>query len=98
MAKLRVFVLGLMIFLRLVDSHDMVLSITSIGLWITIIKVAMVRQPSLVDLTALAAMLLSYAHKRHLGHSVLQEKSDDSADVKGDSSPGGHSDILGVPA
>jgi len=76
----------------------MVLSITSIGLWITLVKVAMATQPSLVDLTALGAMLLSYAHKRHLGHSVLREKSDDSADVKGDSPPGGPSDILGAPA
>jgi len=89
--------LKVLVFLRLVDSHDMVLSMTSIGLWITIIKIAMVRRPSLVDLTALGAMLLSYAHKRHLAPRESL-KVDDSADSKSDSPSGGSSDVSGAPA
>ncbi len=89
--------LKLLVFLRLVDRHDMVLSVTSIGLWITIIKVAMVRQPSLVDLTALGAMLLSYAHKRHLAPRE-SSKTNDSSDSESDSPPGGPSDVPGASA
>lgn len=51
-------------FLRLVDKHDRVLSLTDIGLWIVLIKLALVKQPSVVDLTALAAMLLARGHKK----------------------------------
>jgi hypothetical protein len=51
-------------FLRVVDGHDQTLSLTSIGLIVVLVKIALVPQPSLVDLGALLGTLLLYAHKR----------------------------------
>jgi len=54
-------------FTRVMDAHDGVISLTDLGTWIVLIKIACTRQPALPDLAALLGMLLARAHKKHLG-------------------------------
>jgi len=59
------------IFFRLVDAHDWVISLTDVGTWVVLVKIAISRQPSLPDLTALMAMLLARAHKKYIGRDAV---------------------------
>ncbi len=66
------FLLRALVFLRLADAHDSPLSLTDIGTWIVLIKIAILRQPTLPDLAALLAMLLARAHKHYLGAGAVK--------------------------
>lgn len=57
-------VLRFLTWARIVDAHDGVVSLTCVALWVTIVKLALVREASVPDLAALMAALLAYAHKR----------------------------------
>lgn len=68
----------LLIWLRLVDKHDVVLSLTHLGIWICLGKVALSPQPTIADLTALLALLLAKQHTKHLqtAKEALQSTND----------------------
>lgn len=55
-----------LVFLRLVDPHDQTLSLTSIALIIVIVKLAMVKTPSVYDLGGLLLALANYNAKKWL--------------------------------
>jgi hypothetical protein len=48
-------------------SNDEKLSLTSVGIYIVLIKVAIAPSPSIGDIGALLLVLLNYAHKRYTG-------------------------------
>lgn len=58
------FLAPLLRFLRLVDAHDGVMSLTSLAVWIVLVKLALVHDPSLPDLAALLGSLGLYHAKR----------------------------------
>jgi hypothetical protein len=58
--------ISLLKFLRVVDSADGQVSLTSLGLIVVLVKVALIREPSLVDLGALLGVLAMYSHKKML--------------------------------
>jgi hypothetical protein len=64
--------LRLLTFLRLVDEHDRVVSLTSVCLWVVVGKLALTPSPTLPDIAALLLPLLASAHKRHLGGKLKQ--------------------------
>ncbi len=55
---------SVLIWLRLVDPHDGLLSLTSISLIIALVKFALVREVTLTELTAFLAMAGFYSFKR----------------------------------
>jgi hypothetical protein len=59
--------LRLLTFLRLVDGHDGVVSLTSVALYVAIGKLATTPSLGMADIAALLLPLLASAHKRHLG-------------------------------
>lgn len=65
-----------LIFLRLVDGHDETLSLTNISLIIVITKLALLKNPSMVDISALLLALLNTNIKKLLNKdaAATQEK------------------------
>lgn len=59
------FLLRILTWLRLVDPHDGNLSLTSIGFILALIKLALLRDVSLTELTAFLAMAGLYSFKRN---------------------------------
>ena len=51
----------LLAFLRVVDFHDRLVSVTNVAVIVCIAKVALTVDPSITELTALMAALLSYS-------------------------------------
>lgn len=66
MNKIKDLVFKVMIFFRLVDAHDMTLSITNIALYITLYKLATVEQASMTDVGAVMVSLSNYGLKKYL--------------------------------
>jgi hypothetical protein len=62
-------------FLRLVDEHDKLLSLTNLALIVCIVKLAWLHNVSLPDLGAFFLGLLSYSWKRHgKAQAVVKEE------------------------
>jgi len=57
---------SILAFFRIYDPARGTLSLTDLGTWLALVKIAWVRQPSLVDLTALVAMFLAQGHKKYI--------------------------------
>lgn len=66
MNKIKDLAFKVMIFFRLVDAHDMTLSITNIALYITLYKLATVDQASMVDVGAVMVSLSNYGLKKYI--------------------------------
>jgi len=62
-----------LLFLRLIDKDHGELSLTDIGTYIVLIKLVLIRQPTMVDLTALLAMLLSRGYRRYVTSQPASE-------------------------
>lgn len=60
-------------FLNLLDSESR-LSITSLAMYVVLVKVAVAPSPSLIDLGSLLLVLLNYAHKRIVVSSAAAEE------------------------
>lgn len=58
------------VFIRLVDPFDGNLSLTNIGLIIVLVKLAVVQQASLTDISALFLALISYQSKKIINKQV----------------------------
>lgn len=67
-------------FFSLVDN-DQKLSLTSIGLYTVLIKLAIAPSPSLTDVGALLLVLLNYAHKRKTNDTAAATIAENSADA-----------------
>jgi hypothetical protein len=68
-----------LIWLRLVDAHDRTLSITSLGVFVCLFKVAVASQVGFPDLAALLLTLLSYNGKKVMQRQAEQKDVTDNA-------------------
>lgn len=51
-------------------SIDQTLSLTNVGVYVVLVKIAMSHQPGFGDMGALLMVLLNYAHKRYITSEV----------------------------
>lgn len=65
-----------LIFLRVVDAHDLTISLTNLGLIVVLVKLALVKQASMTDLGAMFLSLLAYQTKRMTNPNSLKTASD----------------------
>lgn len=68
--------IGLLVFLRVVDREDRVVSLTNLGLIILLGKLAAVPRVELPDLAAFFLALLAYSYKRAANNKKVSEGSD----------------------
>ena len=59
-------------FMRVISPQGDGISITNIGCYIAMIKIALVPQASVADLGVLLISLLNYCHKRHVGGTSVE--------------------------
>jgi hypothetical protein len=64
--KIRLFVLRILIFTRVVDAHDLNLSFTNIALIIVLTKLMFVQTTSIMDLGALLVSLANFNLKKYI--------------------------------
>ncbi len=69
------FLLRILTWLRLVDPHDGLVSLTSISLIIALVKFALVREVTLTELTAFLAMAGFYSFKRNRPVKAVQTQA-----------------------
>lgn len=65
-------------FFRLVDAHDLTLSITSIGMYISLYRLATTPQASYNDIGALLITLGGYSYKKFINKPVTKGENADS--------------------
>jgi hypothetical protein len=61
--------LKILIFLRIVDAHDSLLSLTNIAVIIALIKLGMAHSASMTDLGSLFSVLLAYSGKKYINNN-----------------------------
>jgi hypothetical protein len=63
-------------FIKIMDDHDESLSLTSIALWVVLVKLALVQSASIVDIGALLVSLASYQGKKMIPLKVQESSAD----------------------
>lgn len=59
-------ILNSLIFLRIVDNHDQMISISNIALIIVLVKLTMAPQANLTDTGTLLIALANYSYKKYI--------------------------------
>lgn len=68
------------VFIKLIDAHDGQLSMTSLALWVVLVKIALLQQASAMDLTAFALALISYQGKKIINQASASTDTDPMAE------------------
>jgi hypothetical protein len=76
MKHLKSYLLRILIFFRIVDAHDLTLSLTNIGMIIALYKVYATPALSMVDIGTLFCMLSQYSLKRYINQGVINQATD----------------------
>lgn len=70
MTRIKQLLLNSLIFIRLVDSHDKLLSITNIAMYVVLVKMAITGSTSINDCGSLLLAFSQYGFKKYLNKDV----------------------------